>query len=99
MATAVQGCSVVDAETALGWTAKSGYRALEQARRNLRQWLHEGERATSRTPSRTSPYPQSCLTVELPSHSMNPLISDELCALLAKLIRRRAELIRPGAAA
>jgi len=95
MATVVQGHSVIDAETALGWTPKSGYRALEQARRNLREWLDEGALATKQT----APDPQNCLTVELPSHSMNPLVSAELCALLAKLIRRRAKLIRPGAAA
>lgn len=39
------------------------------------------------------------LTVELPSHPMTLLASPELGALLAKLIRRRADLTRPGAAA
>jgi DNA-directed RNA polymerase specialized sigma24 family protein len=98
-ATAVHGHTVVEAESALGWTPKSGYRALEQARRRLREWLDEGPPEASRTPSQTPPRPKRCLTVELPSHSMNPLVSAELCALLAKLIRRRADLTRPGAAA
>ena len=103
MATAVHGHSVTAAEYALGWTPKSGYRILNRARQALRKGadehtttaLSDSQRATSNR----SLHPRRGLTVDLPSHSMTPPVSPEMCALLATLIRRRADLTRPGAAA
>lgn len=103
IATAIHGNTVASAERTLGWAPKSGYRLLERGRLALRKWTGEG--STSALPdvekasSKSSLHAEDRLTVELPSHSMTPLVSPELCALLATLIRRRADLTRPGAAA
>ena len=103
IATAVHGRSVTEAERTLEWAPKSGYRVLDRARRAL--WKYADEGSTHAPPhaehahSKTSLNPKGCLTVELPSHSMTPLVSPDLCALLATLIRRRADLTRRGAAA
>lgn len=103
IATAIHGQTVASAERTLGWAPKSGYRLLERGRLALRKWTGEG--STSAPPdaekasSKSSLHAEDRLTVELPSHSMTPLVSPELCALLATLIRRRADLTRPGATA
>ena len=99
IATAVHGRSVTEGERALEWAPKSGYRVLERARRALRKWTDDGGTHAPPDVDQRRAKTQSCLTVELPSHSMTPLVSPELCALLAALIRRRADLSRPGAAA
>lgn len=103
IATAVHGRSVTEAERALGWAPKSGYRVLDRARRALRKGVDEEPTPApldaERGPSKASLHPKGGLIVELPSHSMTPMVSPELSALLAKLIRRRADLTRPGAAA
>lgn len=103
IATAVHGRSVTDAERTLDWAPKSGYRVLERARRALRKWADEGSAPAppdaEHASSKRSRHHEDRLSVELPSHSMTPLVSPELFALLAALIRRRADLTRAGAAA
>ena len=99
IATAVHGQSVTDAERSLDWAPKSGYRVLERARRALRKWTDDRGNPASPHVEQGRAKTNTCLTVELPSHSMTPPVSPELCALLATLIRRRADLARPGAAA
>ena len=99
IATAVHGRSVTDAEQTLEWPPKSGYRVLERARHALRRWTYDGAIPAPRDVEQGRAKTNGCLSVELPSHSMTPLVSPELCALLATLIRRRANLSRPGAAA
>ena len=88
-----------EAERALEWAPKSGYRVLERARRALRKWTDDAGLPPPAEVEHSRANTKSCLTVELPSHSMTPLVSPELCALLATLIRPRADLTRPGAAA
>lgn len=96
IAIAVHGQSVTEAERILRWAPKSGYRVLDRARRGLRQ---EATNTDPHGPRQPPGHTGGVLTVELPSHSMTPLVSPDLCALLATLIRRRADLTRPGAAA
>lgn len=99
IATAVHGRPITHAEQTLGWASKSGYRVLGRARRALRKWTDDGGIPAPPHVEQGRAKTNGCLTVELPSHSMTPLVSPELCALLASLIRRQAELNRPGAAA
>lgn len=103
IATAIHGQTVASAERTLGWAPKSGYRLLERGRLALRKWTDRGLTSalpdTDKTSSKRSLHAEDRLTVELPSHSMTPLVSLELCALLATLIRRRSDLTRAGAAA
>lgn len=99
IATAVHGRSVTEAERTLGWAPKSGYRVLERARRALRRWTDDGGNPAPPDVEQGWAKTNGCLTVELPSHSMTPVVSPDLCALLAILIRRRVELTRRGVAA
>lgn len=99
IATAVHGRSVTESEQTLEWAPKSGYRVLERARRTLRKWTDDAGLPAPPDVQQGTAKTKSCLTIELPSHSMTPLVSPELCTLLATLIRRRANLSRPGAAA